>query len=64
MDIGPILDFAGYAIYTSMALAALYGAYCVILLVQHIQKKRFGSESAAEQFLGEIRDRLQQPERS
>jgi len=60
MDIGPILEFAGYAIYTAMALAALYGVFCVILLVRRIAQKRFFSEAAATQFLDDVRDQLKQ----
>ena len=60
MDIGPILEFAGYAIYTALALAALYGVFCVILLVRRIAQKRFFTEAAANQFLEDVRDHLKQ----
>ena len=60
MDIGPILEFAGYAIYTALALAALYGVFCVILLVRRIAQKRFFTDAAANQFLEDVRDHLKQ----
>lgn len=60
MDLGPILELFGYFIYASMAACALYGVYCVIMLMRRIAQKRFFSESSAEQFLEEVRDRLQQ----
>lgn len=51
---------AAFAIYLAMAFAALYGVYCVILLVRRIAQKRFFTEAAANQFLEDIRDHLKQ----
>ena len=59
MDIGPILVIAGYAIYAAMAAAALYGVFCVILLLRRISQKRFSNRTAADQFLEAVRDDLQ-----
>ncbi len=56
MDISPILTFVGYAIYASLGLAALYGVFCVVLLVRRITQKRFSSGGAAEEFLGDVRE--------
>ncbi|MBX3439945.1 MAG: MotA/TolQ/ExbB proton channel family protein [Planctomycetaceae bacterium] len=50
-----ILDWAGPIIYTSLAVAALYGVFCVVLLVRKVQEKRFASEAAAIDFLDQIR---------
>jgi biopolymer transport protein ExbB/TolQ len=58
MDI--ILKFAGPVIYTSLAIAALYGVFCVVLLLRKIREKRFASDAAAEEFLDQVRERLQQ----
>ena len=55
-----ILGPLAFLIYGALAVAALYGIFCVILLVRKIGQKRFGSASAAGQFLDEVRDRLQQ----
>jgi biopolymer transport protein ExbB len=60
IDLSVILEYAGYAIYTAMAAVALLGVWFVILLVQRILQKRFSSEAAAEQFLGEVREHLDQ----
>ncbi len=60
MDTTAILYLAGYAIYTSMAAAALYGTFCVVLLVRRIRQKRFFSAGAAGEFLDECRDQLKQ----
>lgn len=58
MDIAPILEFTGYAIYTAMAIAALAGVYFVILLILRISQKRFSSKASAAQFLDDVREEL------
>lgn len=55
-----ILEWAGPVIYTSLALAALYGVFCVVLLIRKVAEKRFASDAAAEEFLDQIRERLAQ----
>lgn len=60
MDITAILDFTGNAIYAAQAAVAVYGAFCVVLIVRRIAQKRFASREAAEQFLSEVREPLQQ----
>ena len=52
-----ILEMLAYAIYGSMALVAVYGVFCLILLVRKIGQKRF-SNVAADEFLDEIRLRV------
>lgn len=58
MDITGLLEYSGPVIYTALAVAALYGLFCVALLLLRIQQKRFTSEAAAEDFLGQVRDSL------
>ncbi len=53
-----ILNWAGPIIYTSLAVAALYGVFCVILLLRKIKEKRFAGEAAATEFLDQIREHL------
>ena len=60
MDTSPILKLAGYAIYTAMALAALYGVFCVVLLVRRIAQKRFRSAASSGEFLDDCRGLLKQ----
>ncbi len=55
-----ILEFAGPVIYGALAIAALYGVFCVILLLRKISEKRFASDAATEDFLSQIRERMQQ----
>lgn len=59
MDITAILDFTGNSIYAAQAAVAVYGAFCVVLIVRRIAQKRFASPDAAEQFLSEVREPLQ-----
>ncbi|RMG39087.1 MAG: MotA/TolQ/ExbB proton channel family protein [Planctomycetota bacterium] len=58
MDTTVVLDALGYGIYTAMALSALYGVFCVILLIRRIKQKRFASSTAANDFLNEVRGLL------
>lgn len=54
-----IIYYAGQGIYVALALAALYGAFCVILLIKRIAQKRFPSLASADEFFDEVRERLQ-----
>jgi biopolymer transport protein ExbB len=58
MDFTQILDWGGNFIYAMLALVALYGAFTVILLLRRIQEKQF-SNAAAEEFLEQVREKLQ-----
>ena len=53
-----ILKLSGPVIYTAMALAALYGVFCIVLLIRKISQKRFSSPAQSAEFLDEVRDRL------
>lgn len=54
-----ILEFAGTAIYTALALVALFGVFSVILLIRRVAQKRFPSDAAADEFLEQVNDHLQ-----
>lgn len=58
MDLGPILDFFGYVIYAGMAASAVYGVFCVILLIRRVAQKRFATEPEADAFLEECQAEL------
>lgn len=58
MDTSVVLDALGYGIYAAMALSALYGVFCVILLIRRIKQKRFSSSGAAREFLNTVREHL------
>lgn len=59
MDYSSILNYGSQAIYPALGLVALYGVFCVVLLVRRIRQKRFASEAAAGKFLDEVREHLQ-----
>ena len=59
MDYSSILNYGSQAIYPALGLVALYGLFCVVLLVRRIRQKRFSSEAAAGKFLDEVRDHLE-----
>lgn len=54
-----MLSWMGPVIYTAQAMSALFGVFMVILLMRKIAQKKFFSNAAAEDFLGEVRERLQ-----
>jgi len=53
-----VLDLSGPVIYGAMALAALYGVFCAVLLFRKIAQKRFSSPARAAEFLDDVRDLL------
>jgi biopolymer transport protein ExbB/TolQ len=57
-ELTTILKFAGNAIYVGLGLVALYGVFCVVLLVRRIRQKRFGQDSASQAFLDEVETNL------
>ncbi len=59
MGTAAFLNALGYVIYAAMALAALYGIFVGVLLTRKIAQKGF-SARAAQGFLDECRERLQQ----
>lgn len=54
-----VLELSGPVIYTAMALAALYGVFCAVLLFRKISQKRFSSPARAAEFLDEVRARME-----
>ncbi|NOY42425.1 MAG: MotA/TolQ/ExbB proton channel family protein [Planctomycetes bacterium] len=44
----------GYAIYTLLALLALWGAFCVIMVWRRVAQTRFANEYEQDEFLGEL----------
>ncbi len=60
IDLTPILGPAGAAIYIALGLIALYGMFCVILLVRRIAQKQFANDAAAGQFLDEVSKQVKQ----
>lgn len=59
IDITPILDWFGIAIYAAMAAAAVYGLYCVIVLMRRVKQKGFPSRESADAFLDDVGELLE-----
>lgn len=55
-----ILTFVGYAVYAAIGAVAVYGVFCVVLLVRRIAQKRFSSASQADQFFDDVQGHLTQ----
>ncbi len=58
-DISPIVDWTGYLIYFFLALVAVWGAYCVILIWRRVKQLRFNDETEQEEFLAALEPYLQ-----
>jgi biopolymer transport protein ExbB/TolQ len=54
-----LLDLSEPVIYGAIALAALYGVFCAVLLFRKIAQKRFSSPARAGEFLDIVRSLLQ-----
>lgn len=54
-----ILQLAGPVIYVALAIAALYGVFCAVLLFRKIAQKRFASPARAAEFMDEVRSLLE-----
>jgi biopolymer transport protein ExbB/TolQ len=48
----------GYVIYGVLAIIALWGAFCIVMVWRRVAQKRFRSEEAQEEFLTTLDDSL------
>ena len=55
-----IFDMVGNTIYALLAVVALWGAFCIIMVWRRVGATRFKNEKAQDQFLGELGDSLSQ----
>jgi biopolymer transport protein ExbB len=60
MNLAPILDFVGNAIYALQALSAVQGIFLVVLVFRRIAQKRFRSEAQTREFMDQSLELLQQ----
>lgn len=58
VDLDPILEAFGYMIYAAMALAAVYGLYCIVVLMRRVKQKSFPGSDAAKAFLEDVGEML------
>lgn len=57
-----IFTYLGYVIYLVMALIALWGAYCVVMVGARVRQKQFASEEQQTAFLEAVEDPLSRGE--
>ncbi len=55
-----IFAYLGYAIYFVMALIALWGAFCVVMVAARVRQKQFANEDQQRLFLEAIEEPLAQ----
>lgn len=59
-----IFTYLGYVIYLVMALIALWGAYCVVMVAARVRQKQFASEEQQTAFLEAVEEPLSRGEYS
>lgn len=57
-DYSKILSVGGYLIYGGLFLIAVWGVFCVVLLIRRIDKKRFRDPQAESAFIDQVRSQL------
>jgi biopolymer transport protein ExbB/TolQ len=54
IDVGGLTKFVGYLTYVALAIIALWGAYCVVIVWMRVARQRFRSEADQAEFLTEL----------
>ncbi len=57
-DITSVVTFAGNACYGALAIMALWGAYCTILIWRRVGQIRFRNEQEQNEFLSKFDEQL------
>ena len=55
-----IFNMVGNTIYTLLAVVALWGAFCILMVWRRVAAKRFKNEKAQDLFLGHHFHRVEQ----
>ncbi|MDZ7619571.1 MAG: MotA/TolQ/ExbB proton channel family protein [Patescibacteria group bacterium] len=58
MDLTAITGFLAILIYTALALIALWGAFCVIMVWRRVEQVRFRSEREQSEFLDRLEEQM------
>ena len=58
MDFSAVTTIVGYLTYVALALVALWGAFCVVVVWRRVAQTSFSSEEEQEKFLDALDDRL------
>lgn len=53
-----VYKYVGLAVYVALALVAVWGAFCVIIVWRRVAQTRFRSENEQDAFLDEVDERL------
>ncbi len=59
MDLTAITGFLAILIYTALALIALWGAFCVIMVWRRVAQVRFRDEQEQSEFLDQVDEQIQ-----
>ncbi|MFY9253518.1 MAG: MotA/TolQ/ExbB proton channel family protein [Fuerstiella sp.] len=59
VDLSSILYWFGQGIYLAMAVAAIYGLYCIVMLMRRVKEKSFPGREAADAFLDDVGELLE-----
>ena len=59
MDMTAMVDFMSNLIYPLQGIAAIYGLFLTILIFRRIGQKHFRSQAVADDFVNQVRERLQ-----
>jgi len=62
LDLTSVTYYLGNADYAALALVAVWGAFCVVMVLRRIAQTRFRSEAAQEEFLSRVEEMLQRQE--
>ncbi len=54
-----LFQYLGYVVYVVLAILALWGAYCVIMVWRRVSQTRFADEHEQEEFLSELEQTLE-----
>ncbi len=59
MDLAPVTAIVSKIIYLALALIALWGAFCVIVVLRRVSQIRFRNEAAQDDFLDTVEANLE-----
>jgi len=56
LDLTAIINYLGTADYIALAIVALWGAFCVVMVLRRIRRVRFVNEQSQEEFLARVEE--------
>jgi|YNPMSStandDraft_1061717.scaffolds.fasta_scaffold02584_4 biopolymer transport protein ExbB/TolQ len=58
LDLTAVINYLGIADYIALALVALWGAFCVVMVLRRIRRVRFANEQLQEDFLTRVEEAI------